>query len=509
MKRALFALGLIAVGLIPISCSEERAERQTDEFGWELPAVYESQLTGQYSALGDSAYALLEEGKTEEAVAVFKAQAELIPAGKWGAYNVACAYGRSGRVDEGIEWLTRAVDGGWDDPEHLAEDPDLESLRADPRFDALRDRAGETHAARTALFAAGLPKPEGPIPVFPDADSLENWARGERRELSRQRRVWHGWQSAAARMDLDARRLAALRSLRGDDPDFDYGLERIRAISEVFSPYQSWGAVSDGVLTEVNDYLAGDPSAEGRSEAHYRAAVAEYMRSIPRTSRDGDWGRIAAAARRHLSHVEPGTRYEGPSVAVGLVLDLEEAGADGGDLLPRVREFVDAFREDRTAMGVAGRFFQQECLQAVWPIPLDAVDIDGRPVSLDQYEGKVVLIDFWAIWCGPCRVELPHLVDAYERFASHGFEILSISLDRPEDHTTEQYRAWAGENGMIWRHVYDQKSWESPLVNAFLIQSIPAPILIGTDGSIVAMEEDCRGERLAESIRLALGITPA
>jgi hypothetical protein len=62
---------------------------------------------------------------------------------------------------------------------------------------------------------------------------------------------------------------------------------------------------------------------------------------------------------------------------------------------------------------------------------------------------------------------------------------------------------------MAWRHIYDQKSWESPLVRAFLVQAIPAPILIGRDGSIVATEEDCRGERLAESVQRALGVTPS
>ena len=158
---------------------------------------------------------------------------------------------------------------------------------------------------------------------------------------------------------------------------------------------------------------------------------------------------------------------------------------------------------------MAGSRFQRAMFEAQWPIPFDAVDIDDRPVSLEQYRGKVLLLDFWATWCGPCRQELPHLRTAFERFNGRGFDILSVSLDSGERTSVEDYRAWISKNGMSWRHVYDRKGWQSPLVSAFRIEGIPFPILIGRDGKIVAMQGECRGPNLERVIEQALAETGA
>lgn len=504
MNRAMLTLLLIGLAMIPTSCTQEDSAIH-EAAHLEVPTAYPPEMVEQYSALGDSGYVLLEDGELDAAVAIFKQQMELIPEGKWGAYNIACAYGRNDKTEEGIEWLTRAIDGGWGDAHHLDYDTDLESLRGDPRFATLRARAEETHEEKTAVFAQGLPDYESDPGQFPDTDSLQKWVDAERRMFRAHGRVWYGWQLTSARLDHEARRLAALKSLATEDPDVDHGLLRIRALSSIYSPYQSWGAVSDGVLKEVEDYLSGEPSELGMNEAHYRAAVAVYLKRLDRESTDNDWEAVASTTRTHFSAVQPGTEYGGAAAAGLLMLDIKEAGDDAEALWPSIREFKEKHGEDQAAMRVASRFFQDEYIKAVWPIAIDAVDIGGEAVKLDQYAGKVLLIDFWAIWCGPCRAELPHLVEAHERFGERGFEILSISLDYPDRHTTDEYREWIAENGMAWRHIYDQQSWNGPLVAAFLVQSIPAPFLIGRDGTIVAMADECRGENLFESIEKALG----
>jgi hypothetical protein len=99
---------------------------------------------------------------------------------------------------------------------------------------------------------------------------------------------------------------------------------------------------------------------------------------------------------------------------------------------------------------------------------------------------------------------LPHQRAAYAKYHDRGFEILSVSLDDPKSKTPEALRAWTAENGMVWRHVYDGNAFDSPLAKAFFVQGVPAPFLIGRDGSLEAIDEECRGDKLDGAIEKAL-----
>jgi thiol-disulfide isomerase/thioredoxin len=197
---------------------------------------------------------------------------------------------------------------------------------------------------------------------------------------------------------------------------------------------------------------------------------------------------------------------EGRAAALLLYLDLVEAEAseDPESVRPKIAQFTERFRNDRHAMSTAGRLFQDKMVAALWPIPIDAVDIDGQPVSLVDYRGKVLLVDFWATWCAPCRAELPQILKAYETHYNQGFEILSISLDYADKTSVDEYRAWISEKGMNWRHIYDGEAWDTPLAKAYLVTPIPSPILVGRDGSLEAMGDACRGEKLDETLQNAL-----
>ena len=128
-------------------------------------------------------------------------------------------------------------------------------------------------------------------------------------------------------------------------------------------------------------------------------------------------------------------------------------------------------------------------------------DLDGKPIDLAAYKGKVVLIDFWATWCGPCMQELPHVVAAYEQFHDRGFEIIGISLDRDR----AAFDACIAENGMTWRHYYDGKFWENEVARDWGVRAIPATYLVGKDGKIAAV--NLSGAQLEQ--RLARMLAPA
>lgn len=127
----------------------------------------------------------------------------------------------------------------------------------------------------------------------------------------------------------------------------------------------------------------------------------------------------------------------------------------------------------------------------------------GQTVWVGDYVGqnKLVLIDFWASWCGPCIRELPNVVKAYERFHDKGLEIVGVSLDKDK----ASWLAAIEQTGQKWPQMSDLKGWDCAGAQIYGIQSIPANVLIDDHGKIVA--RDLRGDALLKEVesRLAAG----
>jgi thiol-disulfide isomerase/thioredoxin len=134
------------------------------------------------------------------------------------------------------------------------------------------------------------------------------------------------------------------------------------------------------------------------------------------------------------------------------------------------------------------------------PFPIQAKDLTGQPVSLNQYKGKVLLLDFWATWCPPCRAEIPNVVAAYQRYHIKGFDVLGISLDQPND--AAKLKAFLTANHMPWPQIYDGGYWNSKVPVEYGVQAIPFSLLIGKNGKIAAV--DPRGPALAPAVQAAL-----
>jgi thiol-disulfide isomerase/thioredoxin len=142
-----------------------------------------------------------------------------------------------------------------------------------------------------------------------------------------------------------------------------------------------------------------------------------------------------------------------------------------------------------SAGGLVGREFPD--FQAT-----DAVT--GQTFALSDLRGKVVVLDFWATWCAPCRTELPHLKRLWERYQDDGLEIIGISLDQSDS----KFRTFVSRNGMSWRQVREGGGWSTRLVRHAGVRSVPRLFVIAPDGTCVA--ESNRIGKLEHTIRDAL-----
>ncbi|HLX93292.1 MAG TPA: TlpA disulfide reductase family protein [Puia sp.] len=126
-------------------------------------------------------------------------------------------------------------------------------------------------------------------------------------------------------------------------------------------------------------------------------------------------------------------------------------------------------------------------------------DTDGKPVSLSSFKGKYVLVDFWASWCHPCRLESPSVVSAFNKFRNKNFTILSVSLDKSRDPWLQAIK----EDNLTWTHVSDLKFWNNDVALKYHIVSIPQNFLIDPKGKIVA--KNLRGADLESKLCELLG----
>ncbi|MFM2137706.1 MAG: hypothetical protein RJA57_13 [Bacteroidota bacterium] len=124
--------------------------------------------------------------------------------------------------------------------------------------------------------------------------------------------------------------------------------------------------------------------------------------------------------------------------------------------------------------------------------------IQGDTLRLSNFRGQVVLLDFWASWCGPCRVANKGLTKIYSRYHKKGFEIYSVSLDNDPDEWVRAIK----KDKITWKQVIATGSWNAPVARQWNIEAIPTTFLIGRDGRIIAM--DLEGSALEKVLQKLL-----
>lgn len=256
--------------------------------------------------------------------------------------------------------------------------------------------------------------------------------------------------------------------------------------------------------------------ADARAYDREREALRTKINATP-----GDTASIKAFNGLNASFHEQCKRFvqENSSTPAALTAVSKLSMFDEFDLFKQVRNalrkvmprssFYALFRDqvDRVEQQQIQQKMQEEemkRLSNLLPIGGEAPEIrqntpDGGSFALSDLRGKYVLIDFWASWCRPCRIENPNVKRVYERFHKKGFEILGVSLDR--DHA-----AWVKaikDDGLPWKHVSDLGFWNNAAAQEYGVTGIPYTVLVDREGKI--LDKGLRGEQLEQKLAELLG----
>jgi len=127
-------------------------------------------------------------------------------------------------------------------------------------------------------------------------------------------------------------------------------------------------------------------------------------------------------------------------------------------------------------------------------VDFKAPSLSGNKFNLKENLGKITILDFWASWCRPCRMENPNVVRVYDKYKDKGLEIIGISFDQSK----EKWEKAVKNDGLTWKHVSNLKGWQEPLGKPFDIRSIPTTFLLDKDGVIIA--KNLRGQDLENKV---------
>ena len=229
-------------------------------------------------------------------------------------------------------------------------------------------------------------------------------------------------------------------------------------------------------LTALEQERLKDPNLSEDQRLEMR--VQAIQRDVSIKQREGEEAMIAAQEKggRELLRDFP-KRGEGYQILMEVA---EESGPEKGAVLAREIAESEASSEIKTA--AKGLLKKLDSIGK--PVPIKFKAVDGREVDLAKLTGKVVLIDFWATWCGPCVAELPNVKKTYDSLHPEGFEIVGISFDADQ----ESLEKFVAQKEMAWPQYFDGKRWQNKFGQEFGINSIPAMWLVDKKGNLRDMK---------------------
>jgi thiol-disulfide isomerase/thioredoxin len=458
----------------------------------------------------EQGYALLEEGKLDEALARFRQLQELVPASPYGEYHMACALGRNGKVEDALQSLRKAVQKGLAGRAQVEADPDLAGLASHASWPGLLSAMDENLRKQTARLSAPLEIPDpAQAPTFVHIDSLRSHYQQEARATYGPASLFPSSVGLVHLGRIAAREIAALERFKNEHAEpaiqYDADMTELRTATWLSRMGSPWVVGRDLATQVAGRILLTYPDSSGAGEAALWAAKADVAGLHDAT--DAITPDAAAQAATRLLGVADGRRgtpWEGAALAEAIWYQFEAKAHDLESVRPLVERLIASGQQDLRGLDRAYEV-NEIVLRTGSARAFTATDIDGKVWTLDDLRGKVALLDFWATWCGPCRREIPGLVELAATYRPEELIILGVSLDTLDRMPLEQFRKWLAENSMTWPQIYEGSGWDGAIARLYGIPAIPFPVLLDAQGRVAAAGESARGEKLKEKVRELIG----
>ena len=375
----------------------------------------------------------------------------------------------------------------------------LVALAAGLLLDAATLRCGHAFQPATAEQAAEQAGAGPQVPPVPDGTPeqlmkyLEEIRQPKQRPRSRQEMMGYMKEVAGASVQVAEKILAQSK------PD---DAMQVRASKLKLESLMMLGRLGDEkAAADMAAYAAAlvdSPSPELAREAKRMLIVAEAQAMFAKedlaaapalikkttdlVAADPDDAETAGLAMQLASAFE--NMPEGEPLAVSMFEALGPIFAKSTN--PQIKGMGESFAGTMRRLSLPGK-----------PMEIKGTLLDGTPFDPKSLAGKVVLVDFWATWCGPCVAELPNMLAQYEKYHAKGFEVVGISLDEDQ----EALKKFVTDKNIPWPVLFEKSEgagWRHPLATYYGINGIPQLILIGRDGNVITL--NARGEKLGERL---------